>query len=350
VIKLVIIFISAFVLAALITGLLRNYAISRHLIDIPNARSSHKTPIPRGGGFAIVVVFVCGLFALSFMNYINQNTMSAIFGAGILVALIGFLDDHSHISAKWRLLAHFAAAGWGLYFLGGFPPLVMPIQTLNLGFINIDLNWFFQIIGLFYLVWLLNLYNFMDGIDGLAGIEAITACFGGAFLYMMVTHQTTDHFWIVPALMMVIVAGFLIWNFPVAKIFMGDVGSGFLGIVVGLFSLQSAWVMPQLFWCWLILLAVFIVDATITLIRRYLHGEVVYQAHCNHAYQHAARFYSNHITVTLAVGLINMFWLFPIAILVGLNKIHSITGFVVAYLPLILVSFHFHAGLRIKEE
>lgn len=349
-IKLVIIFLSAFVLAALITGLLRNYAISRHLIDIPNARSSHKTPIPRGGGFAIVVVFGCGLFALSFMNYINQNTMSAIFGAGILVALIGFLDDHSHIPAKWRLLAHFAAAGWGLYFLGGFPPLVMPIQTLNLGFINIDLYWFFQIIGLFYLVWLLNLYNFMDGIDGLAGIEAITACFGGAFLYMMVIHQTAEQFWILPALMMVIVAGFLIWNFPVAKIFMGDVGSGFLGIVIGLFSLQSAWVAPQLFWSWLILLAVFIVDATVTLFRRYSRGEVVHQAHCNHAYQHAARFYRSHKTITLAVGLINLFWLLPISLFVGMKMLNVFWGCCIGYLPLIILAFYFEAGLKVRKR
>ena len=172
------IFIIALILAAVLTGLLRRYALANSLIDIPNIRSSHNIPTPRGGGLSIVIVFLLGLPVLSGMGVLAPDAMWAIFGAGAWVALVGFLDDHGHIPARWRLLAHFIGAAWGLYWLGGLPPLVLSFPGSSLGVHTIDLGWLGQILGMFYLVWLLNLYNFMDGIDGLASIEAITVCSG----------------------------------------------------------------------------------------------------------------------------------------------------------------------------
>jgi len=141
------------------------------------------------------------------------------------------------------------------------------------------------------------------------------------------------------------VAGFLLWNFPPAKIFMGDAGSGFLGITLGLFSIQAAHIAPQFFYSWLILLGVFIVDATWTLIRRFLRGEKVYEAHRSHAYQFASRQYLSHKTVTLAVAAINTCWLLPIALWVGLGNLNGLLGLMIAYLPLWLLAVHFKAGL-----
>ncbi len=331
------IFFVALILAALLTGLLRSYALANRLIDIPNARSSHNSPTPRGGGLSIVIVFLLGLLALSRTGALAPEAEWAIFVAGAWVALVGFLDDHGHIAARWRLLAHFIGAAWGLYWLGGMPQFVL------WGY-SFDLGWLGQILGLFYLVWLLNLYNFMDGIDGLASIEAITVCLGAALLYLL--KSATIEEWASPVLLATTVGGFLLWNFPPARIFMGDAGSGFLGIMLGLFSIQAAWVAPQFFWSWLILLGVFIVDATWTLFRRFLRGEKVHEAHRSHAYQYASRYYGSHKTVSLVIGVINVCWLIPLALWVGLAGLEPLLGLVVAYLPLMLLAIYFQAGAR----
>lgn len=318
----------AFIASVALTGLLRRYALAASLLDIPNARSSHSLPTPRGGGVAIVVVFLLGILVLFKFGLLTTAALWALLGAGAWIAVVGFIDDHQHIPARWRLLAHFIGAAWGLFWLGGLPPLF--------GF---DLAWLGYVLGTFYLVWLLNLYNFMDGIDGLASIEALSVCLGGVLL-SGVSGQTYGLILLIMA-----VAGFLIWNFPPAKIFMGDAGSGFLGITLGLFSLQAANQVPQFFWSWLILLGVFIVDATWTLARRFLRGEKVYEAHRSHAYQFAARHYSAHKPVSLAVAAINIVWLLPIALWVGLGGLNALLGLAIAYLPLCFLVIHFKAGL-----
>ncbi len=334
------IFPVALIAAAALTGLLRRYALASSLMDIPNARSSHKLPTPRGGGLAIVIVFLTGLPILSAAGLLATEAMWAVFGAGAWVALIGFLDDHRHIPARWRLLAHVIGAAWGLVWLGGMPPLEFVGYSFEPG-------WLGQVLGIFYLVWLLNLYNFMDGIDGLAGIEAITVCLGGALLYL--SGSETLGQWYAPVMLAMAAAGFLMWNFPPARIFMGDAGSGFLGIVVGLFSIQAAWVTPQFFWSWLILLGVFIVDATWTLLRRFLRGEKIHEAHCSHAYQYASRYYGSHKAVTLVIGVINVCWLIPLSLWVGLAGLNGPLGLALAYLPLVLLAVYFRAGAREPE-
>lgn len=328
------ILLPALIAASILTGVIRRYALSANLLDIPNQRSSHAMPTPRGGGLAIVIVFLLGLPLLSGMGLLTQKATWALWGAGAWVALVGFLDDHRHIPARWRLLAHFIAAAWGLVWLGGLPPLDV------FGYLH-DLGWMGHLLGLFYLVWLLNLYNFMDGIDGLAGIEAITVCLGGVLLYLL---TDTDAPWAAPALLAMAVTGFLLWNFPPARIFMGDAGSGFLGIVLGLFSLQATAISPQFFWSWIILLGVFIADATWTLLRRLLRGEEVHQAHRSHAYQNASRYYGAHKPVTLFVGTINLCWLTPLALAVGLGKLDGLSGCALAYFPLLFLAIKFKAG------
>lgn len=324
------------VLAWLLTAVLRRYALARQLMDVPNARSSHSVPTPRGGGVAIVVTFLAGLtLAFALQLGIPATLYWALLGAGAGIALLGFLDDHGHIAARWRLLGHFAAAVWVLWWLGGLPPLAVAGGLL-------DLHWVGHVLAAFYLVWLLNLYNFMDGIDGIASVEAICVCLGGAILYALLeTASLTD----LPLLMLAAsVLGFLAWNFPPARIFMGDAGSGFLGIALGILSLQAAWIAPTLFWAWQILLGVFVVDATFTLLRRLLRGEKVYEAHRSHAYQYASRRFGRHLPVTLAVLAINLFWLLPMAVVVALGWLDGLLGVLIAYLPLAVLAWRFDAG------
>jgi len=335
-------FMVALLLTGLLTGWLRRYALAASLIDIPNARSSHQLPTPRGGGLSIVIVFLLGLLALFGLDVLPSSALWALSAAGLIVAITGFLDDHGHIAARWRLLVHFGAAAWGLYCLGGLPPMILPVPGFDV--VTLELGWLGQLLAVLYLVWLLNLYNFMDGIDGLASIEAITVSVGAALLYALQIEVSA--LWTAPVLLAITVSGFLVWNYPPAKIFMGDAGSGFLGIILGLLSIQAAWFNPLFLWSWLILLAVFITDATWTLFRRLLRGDKVYQAHCSHAYQYAARCYGSHKKVTLAVAVINLTWLLPLALAVGLKHINAGLGLLLAYLPLILLVIVFRAGQK----
>lgn len=320
--------------ALFLTWCLRRYALARSLIDVPNARSSHSVPTPRGGGVAIVLSFLVALPLLCAGDEITYSITCALLVAGAAVAVLGFLDDHGHIAARWRLLGHFSASAWALFWLGGLP-------AITLSGIVIDLGWLGHILAAFYLVWMLNLYNFMDGIDGLASIEALCVCWSACLIYWLTGAEALI---LTPFILSMAVLGFLYWNFPPARIFMGDAGSGFLGVVLGVLSLQAAWHQAEFLWIWLILLGVFIVDATFTLVRRLMRGDKVYVAHRSHAYQFATRQVGRHLPITLSVLMINIFWLLPIALCVALLKLNGLFGVFIAYGPLIALAIKYHAG------
>ena len=303
---------------------------------MPNARSSHSVPTPRGGGLAIVITFLAAAALWSLASEYSGRVLGALFGAGAWVAVIGFLDDHGHVPARWRLLAHLIAACWALFWLRGLPPLPL------FGFL-IDMGWSGNLLAVVYIVWLLNLYNFMDGIDGIAGVEAVTVCLGGMVLYTL--PSADDAVWELPMLLSAAVLGFLMWNFPKARIFMGDAGSGFVGIALGILSLEAAWVAPELFWGWVILLGAFIVDATVTLFRRIMRGERFYEAHRSHAYQNASRRYQSHVKVSITFGVINLLWLLPVAVVVSVGWLDGVVGLIVAYAPLVALAVWYRAGV-----
>lgn len=332
--------LAVFIASWAMTAGVRRYALARSIMDIPNARSSHRIPTPRGGGVAIVLGFLGCLPLAAVLGMIGWAGLVALLPAGALVAAIGFLDDHRHIPARWRLLGHFVAALWLLCWLGGVPVLPLPWGALDLGLAG-------DLLGLVFLVWLLNLYNFMDGIDGIAGLEAISVCLGGALCGW--AFGAAELVWL-PLLLGLAAAGFLVWNFPPARIFMGDAGSGFLGLILGGLALQASSVAPPLIWSWLILLGIFIVDATFTLIHRLMRGERVYEAHRSHAYQRASRRYGSHLRVSLAVTAINVFWLLPLALLVALGHVSGLLALIVAYAPLVLVVAHLGAGRPDEQD
>lgn len=331
---LIVLLLAVFACSWLMTLVLRRYALAKSLMDIPNERSSHKLPTPRGGGVSIVLGFVLSMPVLASLDGAGYHALYHILGAGLLVAIIGFADDHGHIAARWRLLGHFMAAAWVLFGLHGLGQ----IQVFGA---PVDLGWLGNVLAAFYLVWMLNLYNFMDGIDGIASAQAIFVSVAGSAIAWL-----TGNFSLVamPLILAAAVAGFFVWNFPPARIFMGDAGSGFLGLILGVLSLEAGRQAPELLWSWLILLSVFIVDATVTLFRRLSRREKIYQAHCSHAYQYAARHYSSHKTVTLAVLAINLLWLLPLALIVGVGLLDGIVGCVLAYAPLVALAIRFNAG------
>ena len=332
---LVVVFSLVLLAAAAGTWLLRHYALTHSVLDIPNDRSSHTSPTPRGGGVAIVLAFIAGILTFTVVGAVRSDVAIALLGAGTVVAIVGFIDDHEHIPARWRLLAHFSAAIWALVWLHGLPPMAVMGGTVISG-------WLGDVLAILALVWLLNLYNFMDGIDGIAGIETVTVCLAAVLVYAVSGAPTSES--LLPATLGAATVGFLVWNFPPAKIFMGDAGSGFLGLMLGVMAVRSATISSDYLWSWIILLGVFIVDATFTLIRRLARRERVYEAHRSHAYQHAVVVAGSHRPVTLASAAINLCWLLPLALLAGAGHLDGAVATAIAYTPLVWLAFRFRAG------
>lgn len=323
--------------SALITWFALIYARKHQVLDIPNARSSHSSPTPRGGGISIVITMLAVIAYLGSTAILPVPVAVGYFLAGVLVAGVGWVDDHGHVSSGVRLLVHFLAAALIVYSVGGLPHLIF-VQG------SVDLGLFGDTLALIAIVWMLNLYNFMDGIDGIAGVEAATATILGG--WMLASSDPVSASVNLSFFMAASTIGFLMLNFPPAKIFMGDAGSGFLGLMLAALGLYSAHHDPRFVWIWLILFGVFVVDATFTLLRRLARTERVNQAHRSHAYQNASRRFGGHRPVTLSVVVINVCWLGPVALAVYSGKIPGVVALVVAYLPLVGLAIYLKAGAR----
>lgn len=327
-----------FVLSLLLTGVIRYYARWRGLLDAPTKRSSHSVATPRGGGLAIVVMVALAA-VLSWPNaplaigwqFPREAINASLLAAGL--AVVGFWDDHGHVNAGVRLAAHLLTGAALVWLLPRFsvPFLGFDIAAGALGTVLLVL----------LVAWYINLFNFMDGINGIAAYQGMFVFAGyGALAYAAGEYQLL---W--PCLcIFAAIAGFSVWNFPRAGIFMGDVGSVFLGgLSMGLLFLLSG-AGAKWFWGGLILSGVFIVDATYTLLHRARRGEPLYAAHRTHAYQYAARRYGSHTVVTLAVSGVNFVWLLPMAWLTGCGVLPGWAMLLVAYTPLVVLAVKYKAG------
>lgn len=316
---------AALVLAALLTAAVRKFVLSQGLLDVPNQRSSHSAATPRGGGLAVVLVTTAALCAFAACGIARERLTLALIGGGSLVAFVGFLDDRRQIPVHLRLAVHAAAATWAVYCLGGAPALRVGHDLLSLGWVGAPL-------AVIAIMWTLNLFNFMDGIDGIAASEAAFVAGAGALLGVVSGSMLE-----VPAVAAAFAAsccGFLAWNWPPARIFLGDVGSGYLGFILSVLALAAARDNPVALWIWLILGGVFFVDATLTLVRRLTRRERVYQAHRAHGYQWLARRWGSHLRVTIAVLAVNVFWLLPCAAFAAFRPWAAATATLVALAPL----------------
>lgn len=321
--------------SALSTAVVRKLAISRGLLDVPNARSSHVAVTPRGGGLAIVLSATVALVILTLAGGVDHAVCLTLVGGGAAVAAIGFVDDRRTVPASVRLLVHAAAAVWAVVWMGGVPAIVVNDQAIHLG-------WAGYVLGVVGVVWVLNLFNFMDGIDGIAVSEAVFVTWAAVipmFLSGIPRAVSTASLVFGSACL-----GFLPWNWPPAKIFLGDVGSGYIGYTVAVLALAAANENPVAAWVWLTLGGVFFVDATVTLVRRLLRRERVYEAHRSHAYQWLSRRWRSHRRVTLAVLLVDVSWLLPCAVLVSLHPSLAATTTLIALAPLVALAIAAGSG------
>jgi Fuc2NAc and GlcNAc transferase len=329
--------IASLATSALVTGAVRRLALSHGVLDVPNERSSHSAATPRGGGAAIALVLTVAVIVLAVLGTLKTKLSLALLGGGVAVAAVGFMDDRRAVPAGIRLGVHFGAAIWAVVCLGGWPALRIGEQIIELG-------WAGHALAVLGIVWTLNLFNFMDGIDGIAAVEAVFVATAGALLSLTGSATTG-----VPTASLVFAAacaGFLLWNWPPAKIFLGDVGSGYLGYVVAVLALAATRENAAAVWVWLILGGVFFVDATVTLVRRIARGERVYEAHRSHAYQWLARRWGSHRRVTVIVMILNLLWLLPCAFLATLHPDDAAAIAVVALVPLVALAFAAGSGRR----
>jgi len=275
---------------------LRRWAETHHALDVPNERSSHDRPIPRAGGLAIVAITLVGIFVFWLHDPAWPSTAITTFmiGAGC-IAYVSLVDDLYGVSRNLRLFVHGLSAILVILGFGFWQTVSIPIiGELHLGWLGLPIT-FLWIVGL------TNAYNFMDGIDGLAGGQAVVA--GSAWVLL---GWVTDQF-LVGGLGMLAAAsslGFLGHNWYPARIFMGDVGSLFLGYTFAVLSVIAAHHNPALALSGVLILWPFVFDTTFTLLRRLYHGENILVAHRSHLYQRLLIVgHSHHFLSLLYVAL-----------------------------------------------
>ena len=278
----------AFAAAASGTRWLIEWLPARQFVATENARTMHQGQVPQGGGIAVL----SAALATALLLWPWSPWVTLLVPVSIGLAVLSAINDHDEIAAPWRLAAHVVAGilllsliPGPIYIFGGWLPWVID-----------------RLVALVAFAWFINLYNFMDGIDGIAGVETITIALG--YVLVMSAAGPSGPLTGLALAIAGAAAGFLVWNWHKARIFLGDVGSIPLGFLCGALLLQMA--ASQSLAAALILPLYYLADATLTLARRYVRGDKVWQAHREHAYQRAARAVGSHSAVVIRISACNM--------------------------------------------
>ena len=299
--------IVAVVVSALLTavsvGAVRSWSLRARFLDIPNDRSSHRDPTPRGGGLGIVLVVWVGCFfwlagaaVRGCASAVPLARIGMVLAAAMGVAVISWADDIAHgLKPLTRLGVHLISAAAVLAALGWWRQADIPLfGTVQIGALG-------PLFTILWLVGLLNAFNFMDGIDGIAAGQAATASLSWMVIGLGLRIETLA---IAAGLLLGASLAFLVYNWHPAKIFMGDVGSAFLGFSFAVVPLYAAWpaegrLSVRLPVVGFLVMAPFVMDAALTFARRLRRGERVYEAHRSHAYQRLAMSGLGHAKVAI---------------------------------------------------
>lgn len=286
------------------TGLLIRYLTRRQILDRPNERSSHSVPTPRGGGIAVLAAIMAAwLTGIALSSGVALPDVIILI-ASVALGVVCFIDDLRGLRALPRLLAQCAAVALGLWLIAEQGGLLRDILPHYLDLAVTGFLW----------LWFINLFNFMDGIDGITGVEITTIGIGLAGL---AAGGVVASSLLGPALGLTAAAlGFLVWNWRPARIFMGDVGSIPIGYLIGWLFINAGHDAPAsgnaMIAC-LVLPAYYLADASITLGKRLVKRENIFQAHRQHFYQQAIIRGADHGTVCYWIiaanaGLITTAW------------------------------------------
>lgn len=367
----------AALLSFLVGHLLIRHAARLRLQDLPNDRSSHHRPTPRGGGVGIVAAFLLAVPWCLPDDLRGGWTLWLPLGAAVSLALIGLADDLRGLGLTIRLAAQsLAVAVLLLAMMHGLAPAAesdIGVLTAVTGLPSIAAwlpagmsPWLVTALDiivvpvlLFAGVWWINLFNFMDGIDGLAAVQALFMLVAALAIKATGYGVGSDFsegpdfnsFITAPSaaaslVLAAAVAGFLLLNWAPARVFMGDAGSLFLGFSIFATAAHDVTYGDMSLWSWLILGALFLVDASVTLVRRWFTGQSVTAAHRGHLYQRLSRRWGRHSTVALVYCLVNTVWVFPLALLAHRTPLWAPMILVLACLPLAVVAWRAGAGLK----
>ncbi len=299
----IILFPTIFLLSYFAVEAFRLWSLRRKLLDVPNERSSHDNPTPVGGGLVIVVISLIA-YSIHSIFFTGDFFWGYVVGA-TLVAGVSWLDDLYSVSSIWRFLIHALAALIVIYSVGYFEEFYIPLTQITQ-----ESRVGGMLFTFFWIVWLTNLYNFMDGIDGIAGMQTVTAGIGWMAAGKLLGTDSVEFYAGVLAFSGL---GFLIQNWQPARIFMGDVGSAFLGFtyaVMPLLAIKEAVVIPEKRPVLLLLAAafnwLFVFDTLYTFVRRIIEGEKVWRAHRSHLYQKLVVAGFSHQFVALLYGGISI--------------------------------------------
>jgi UDP-N-acetylmuramyl pentapeptide phosphotransferase/UDP-N-acetylglucosamine-1-phosphate transferase len=271
----IILALTTFGVALLLTRRFLDPSSALFVLDYPSERSLHRRPIPRSGGIAIACALFIGWSLVAALYEYPESLLWLGLGAGVLV-FVSFLDDRWSVSPGYRLVAHVLVAM--LLSVNGFVLDAFKLPTMSWALTQ-GLAFSLSCI---YVVWVINLYNFMDGMDGFAaGMSLI-----GFGTFAVMGWSSGDKTFALLSLIAASAAGgFLVLNFPPAHIFMGDVGSALLGLLVAALSLWADKENIFPLWISVLVFSPFVVDATVTIVRRLLHVQRLWEAHKTHFYQ-----------------------------------------------------------------
>lgn len=312
----------------------RIWSLGKDVVDVPNERSSHHEPTPRGGGIVIVAT-VLGLLAIS-QFWLDRGVPIAYFVGAILIAVISWLDDLSGVRFWWRLAVHLVAAALVIWGLGSWDLLWIPLVG------NTATGYFGIALTVIWIVWLTNAFNFMDGIDGIAGVQALTAGAGWAVLGAFYGDWLIT---IVGGLIAASAAGFLLHNWQPAKVFMGDVGSAFLGLTFAVIPLLAANSRagddfgPLLPVIAILMVWLFVFDSILTFLRRLLNRERVWRPHRKHLYQRMVINGWSHQTVSLLYGVVSALIVTAVVLWAGSRSVSFVAVSVVVAVASVAVFF-----------
>lgn len=314
--------LGTFLVSIVLCGVYLHFARAWQILDAPNERSSHSLPTPHGGGIALLTAFALGLLLVMLPHGGWAEPFITLTGAALLLGVLGVIDDLRGLPVGVRLLLYGAVC---------LCVAVMLLQEVELP--NRIYHAASVLFAALAMLWSLNLYNFMDGIDGIAASQTVLACCAAGVLSWMSSGEGSYTLYCL--LLAAAHAGFLVWNRPPARLFMGDAGSvatGFLLAGLAVIGAIHGQLNPL---CWLVLLAVFVTDTGWTLLWRIVSGQPFTQAHRLHAYQRLSRRWSSHFKVDMLLLAINVGWLIPLAW--ALQSWPDLSVFLVflAYLPLV---------------
>ena len=330
------IYITAFLITAIGLYYYRKIAINRNILSNPNHRTLHILPTPRGGGIVFASVFVFFAFILWLNSQVNNDIFLITCIGGMVALLFGFVDDIKNLSAIGKLFLQISLACWAVYWLDGGPLY--------------SINWIPNILAIFltmfFLVWVMNAYNFVDGIDGMATSGAILSSIAIALAIVL----TNGYIFSAELLFLLFstMLSFLIFNWPPAKIFMGDSGSVFLGYFFGCMVLYTTMRGEVSAWSWVIVFGYYIADTTITQITRLIMVRKWYFAHRSHAYQNFTRITNSHLRTNLLFIIYYLIWLLPLLIWSLLEPDNAEFISIIALCPALVFSYKFGPVLSAK--